>query len=90
MVLEAQTLLRSLHIDSRLNPCLGGIWSWRPQVEGVNSTNQVVLILVWVEYGLGEWGFVGVSKIAGVLILVWVEYGLGALEECLKTSDFVS
>ena len=35
-----------------LNPCLGGIWSWRV-VAGAFASKQLVLILVWVEYGLG-------------------------------------
>ena len=38
-----------------------------------------VLILLWVEYGLG--GIEMLNKVLGeaVLILLWVEYGLGAL-----------
>ena len=36
-----------------------------------------VLILVWVEYGLGDYGIGMCYRYIIVLILVWVEYGLG-------------
>ena len=40
--------------------------------------DEDVLILVWVEYGLGDNQKQGVSYLYNtVLILVWVEYGLG-------------
>ena len=38
---------------------------------------QKVLILLWVEYGLGEVNLLHSETKASVLILLWVEYGLG-------------
>ena len=38
-----------------------------------------VLILLWVEYGLGEFNKVENAAAIEVLILLWVEYGLGGL-----------
>ena len=44
----------------------------------------VVLILVWVEYGLGALlRELHIDKL-GVLILVWVEYGLGVINKYIK------
>ena len=61
----------------RLNPCLGGIWSWSYGNYKFKEAARRVLILVWVEYGLGDIRDRIYSKEQLVLILVWVEYGLG-------------
>ena len=53
MVLELQTKLSTDFKTQGLNPCLGGIWSWRGRKERFGSIREIVLILVWVEYGLG-------------------------------------
>ena len=47
--------------------------------EFLNQDTSYVLILVWVEYGLGDLLPVYKAGFIDVLILVWVEYGLGDL-----------
>ena len=61
----------------RLNPSLGGIWSWRHWRKTPNGQARLVLILLWVEYGLGAKTIPLFVVILIVLILLWVEYGLG-------------
>ena len=40
-----------------LNPSLGGIWSWRVKQNSPRN-KLIVLILLWVEYGLGAVAYV--------------------------------
>ncbi len=40
----------------------------------------MVLILLWVEYGLGVYKDQVTLILNTVLILLWVEYGLGGIE----------
>ena len=63
-----------------LNPSLGGIWSWRMITTEQLAAGRQVLILLWVEYGLGVNGHTTSKQVVTlVLILLWVEYGLGGL-----------
>ena len=39
-------------IKSCLNPCLGGIWN-RSYMDSNDVYINIVLILVWLEYGIG-------------------------------------
>ena len=41
-------------MQASLNPCWGGIWSWRLYEVKIDQQTGRVLILVWVEYGLGD------------------------------------
>ena len=66
-----------------LNPCCRGIWSRSLQQE-VSIKLLGVLILVVVEYGLGEPCSCSLVSVQ-VLILVVVEYGLGDEYRTIKT-----
>ena len=60
-----------------LNPCCNGIWSRTGLT--IRNVHYIagVLILVVMEYGLGQWGRNRIRRWRSVLILVVMEYGLG-------------
>ena len=61
-----------------LNPCFSGGWSRRKLTLTKSGEDDIVLILVLVEDGLGDVPMATQSAAkAGVLILVLVEDGLG-------------
>ena len=51
----------------------------------MKTTIIVVLILLWVEYGLGDMDKLADAFDLEVLILLWVEYGLGVAIEATAT-----
>ncbi len=53
MVSEARVSVPLRTIGMRLNPSLGGIWSRSRQDGDPICGGPTVLILLWVEYGLG-------------------------------------
>ena len=54
MVLEFLKFLRLSAFMLSLNPSLGGIWSWSSDETWEWLNEIIVLILLWVEYGLGD------------------------------------
>ena len=65
MVLEQEIKVFLKMILFSLNPCWGGIWSWRRYVDPDSFRKYEVLILVGVEYGLGEYIIMPVQYYAG-------------------------
>ena len=55
---------------------------------GYNPTGRLVLILVLMEYGLGQVSNVEIKGEYPVLILVLMEYGLGLNENGFKLVDY--
>ena len=68
-----------------LNPSFNGIWS-RTIMTIFENMNDLVLILLLMEYGLGQIA-VGRRSRKAVLILLLMEYGLGLAMYALVGKD---
>ena len=88
MVLEIVKKLHNLFLESCLNPCLGGIWSWRTKQEEVKQ--EAKLSLNPCLGGIWSWRVLKMSLNSSltVLILVWVEYGLGVMKKNFLLNAF--
>ena len=64
-------------VELCLNPCFSGIWSRSIGLYLVGHPYVPVLILVLVEFGLGDQTMETIQINDDVLILVLVEFGLG-------------
>ncbi len=76
--LGGETILPRRPLHKRLNPSLGGIWSWRREWLAFRATIHRGLNPSWG--GIWSWshrGNGGHAQGAWVLILLGVEYGLG-------------
>ena len=62
-----------------LNPYCAGIWSRRLINHSTGKSAESVLILIVLEYGLGDCMTTLTWRMINVLILIVLEYGLGEI-----------